>query len=188
MPEAKDLKGIGLPMSIPNILSVVRLLLIPVFLVVFFQWPDQIWWLALILLVSGLTDVVDGIIARKFNMVTQLGKVLDPMADKLTQAAVSIALCIRHPELIILTVIFVIKESLMLAGGCVLVKSGKKIRSSKWFGKAATVVLYAVMITIIVFPSLPQWALYMLCGIAVCFVVFSFIMYVPEFLKIKKSE
>ncbi len=175
-------------MSIPNILSIVRLLLIPVFLVVYFLCPDQIWWAALILLVSGITDVVDGVIARKFNMVTQLGKVLDPLADKLTQAAVSVALCIKHPALIIFTVIFFIKELLMLAGGCVLVKSGKKIRSSKWFGKLATVVLYAIMITIVVFPNLPSPTVPILCGVAIFFVVFSFIMYVPEFLKIKKSE
>lgn len=175
-------------MSIPNILSVFRLILIPVFLLVFFLMPDQIWLSVLILLISGLSDVADGIIARKFDMVTQLGKILDPLADKLTQAAVCVALCIRHPQIIFLAVIFVIKESLMLAGGCLLIKSGKKIRSSKWFGKAATVVLYGVMIAIIAFPSMPEWLLLLLCGIAIFFVVFAFIMYVPEFLKIKRSE
>ncbi|MDD6235792.1 MAG: CDP-alcohol phosphatidyltransferase family protein [Clostridiales bacterium] len=175
-------------MSIPNMLSVFRIVLIPVFLAAYLMFPDRIWLSAVILLVSGLTDVVDGIIARKCNMVTQLGKILDPLADKLTQAAVSIALCIRHPELIFFVVIFVVKEVLMLTGGCVLMKSGKTIRSSKWFGKAATVVLYAIMTIIIVFPSLPSGILYLLSGIAVGFVVFAFIMYIPEFLKIKKSE
>lgn len=175
-------------MNIPNTLSVFRLLLIPVFLLVFFLTPEQSWIAGLIIVVSGLTDVADGIIARKFNMVTQLGKILDPVADKLTQAAVCIALCIRHKELILLTVIFVVKELFMLIGGCVLVKSGKTIRSSKWFGKMATVVLYAVMFFIIVIPEIPSWALYTLCGIAVGFVLFAFVMYIPEFLKIKKSE
>ena len=169
-------------------LSVFRIVLIPVFLAAYLMFSDRIWLSAVILLVSGLTDVVDGIIARKCNMVTQLGKILDPLADKLTQAAVSIALCIRHPELIFFVVIFVVKEVLMLTGGCVLMKSGKTIRSSKWFGKAATVVLYAIMTIIIVFPSLPSGILYLLSGIAVGFVVFAFIMYIPEFLKIKKSE
>ena len=92
------------------------------------MFPDYIWLSAIILLISGLTDVVDGIIARKCNMITQLGKILDPLADKLTQASVGIALCIRHPELIPFVIIFVVKEILMLVGGCVLVKSGKTIR------------------------------------------------------------
>ena len=175
-------------MSIPNMLSVFRMLLIPVFLLAFFLAPEQSWIAGLIIVVSGATDVADGIIARKFNMVTQLGKILDPAADKLTQAAVCIALCIRHHELILLTVIFVVKELFMLIGGCVLVKSGKKIHSSKWFGKLATVVLYAVMFLIIVIPEIPGAILYTLCGIAVGFVVFAFVMYIPEFLKIKKSE
>lgn len=188
MPVKVDVKGIGFNMSIPNLLSVFRLLLIPVFLLVFFLMPEQSWLAGLVLVVSGASDVADGIIARKFNMVTQLGKVLDPAADKLTQAAVCIALCVRHKELILLAVIFVLKELCMLAGGCLLVKSGKKIRSSKWFGKLATVVLYAVMFLIIVIPGIPKWGLYLLCGISIGFVLFAFIMYIPEFLKIKKSE
>ncbi len=175
-------------MSIPNILSFFRIVLIPVFLVVYFIFPEHIWLPAIILLVSGLSDIIDGIIARKCNMITQLGKILDPLADKLTQAAVGIALFIRHPELIFFVIIFVIKEIMMLVGGCVLVKSGKKIRSSKWFGKAATVVLYTIMIIIILFPSLPSGVLYLLSGIAIGFVVFAFVMYIPEFLKIKNQS
>lgn len=175
-------------MSIPNLLSIFRLLLIPVFLLVFFLMPEQSWLAGLILAVSGFSDVADGIIARKFDMVTQLGKILDPAADKLTQAAVCIALCVRHRELILLAVIFVLKELCMVIGGCVLMRGGKKIRSSKWFGKLATVVLYAVMFLIIVIPGISKWCLYLFCGISVGFVLFALIMYIPEFIKIQKSE
>lgn len=168
-------------------LSIFRLLLIPVFLVVYFLFPEQAWWAAIIVVVSGLTDVADGIIARKFNQVTQLGKILDPLADKLTQASVVIALCIHHRELIFLAVVFCLKELFMLIGGCVLVKSGKKIQSAKWFGKAATVVLYTVMFATIILP-LPSVALWILCGVAVCFVLFAFVMYIPEFMKQKKAD
>ena len=78
-------------MSIPNILSIFRIVLIPVFIVCYLMLPDEMGWVpALVLVVSGATDVVDGYIARHFNMVTQLGKVLDPLADKLTLAAVVI--------------------------------------------------------------------------------------------------
>ncbi|MBQ4152935.1 MAG: CDP-alcohol phosphatidyltransferase family protein [Oscillospiraceae bacterium] len=175
-------------MSIPNMLSIFRLVLIPVFLLVYFLLPDCGWLAGIILVVSGLTDVADGIIARKFNMVTQLGKILDPAADKITQAAVCVALSLRYQPLILLTVIFFLKEILMLIGGLILVKSGKKIRSSKWFGKVATVVLYTVLFLFIVTPNLSDITVYILCGISIGFVVFAFLMYIPEFVKIKKED
>lgn len=184
-----NVKGLDALMSIPNMLSIFRLVLVPVFLLVYFCLPEQSWLAGVILVVSGFTDVADGIIARKFDMVTQLGKVLDPAADKITQAAVCVALCVRYRPLILLTVILFLKEILMLTGGCILVKSGKEIRSSKWFGKVATVVLYGILFLFIVIPNLPAWAVYLLCGISIGFVVFAFGMYVPEFMRIiKESE
>ena len=175
-------------MSIPNLLSFFRLILVPVFLLVYFLMPELSWIAAAIVVLSGITDVADGIIARKFNMVTQLGKILDPAADKITQAAVCVALCMRYHQLIFLTVIFFLKEILMLIGGCLLVKSGKKIHSSKWFGKVATVVLYAILFLLIIIPNLSGWTVNLMCLIAIAFVLFAFLMYIPEFFKIKKAE
>ena len=83
--------------SIPNILSMIRILLVPVFAILYFvKVKDHYLYAALVLLLSGASDVLDGIIARKFNMITAFGKLLDPLADKLTQAVVVIFLAVNH--------------------------------------------------------------------------------------------
>lgn len=176
-------------MSIPNILSIFRIVLIPVFIVCYLMLPDEMGWVpALVLVVSGATDVVDGYIARHYNMVTQLGKVLDPLADKLTLAAVVITVAINIPMLIPLAVIYVAKELLMLIGGLLIVKSGIKIQSSKWFGKLATVVFYIAMFIIILVPGLPQAVTVFLAALVAVMVLFAFGMYVNEFVKIKRTN
>ena len=94
--------------TIPNLLSLIRILLIPVFVALFFH--DEMIGAALILILSGLTDTLDGYIARHFNMITNLGKVLDPIADKLTQAVVAFCLCVKMPAVIPLFVLLVLKD------------------------------------------------------------------------------
>ena len=103
-------------LSIPNILSLFRLLLIPVYTVLFLraERPVDYWWAAGILAVSTLTDMVDGKIARRFHMVTNLGKILDPVADKATQCTLLVCLAVRHPVLWYVLGLFVVKEGFML--------------------------------------------------------------------------
>ena len=113
--------------SIPNLLCYVRILLLPIFIVLFVLERDG--WTAAVLLLSAATDVVDGFIARKFHMETELGKFLDPLADKLTQAVVSGCLLIRYPImwvlfLIILSAFFAVLTALSVL---YLKKSGVKI-------------------------------------------------------------
>ena len=109
-------------MTIPNILSCFRIILIPVFIVCYLNTPAEgiAIWPVLVLLFSGLTDVLDGFIARHFNMISDLGKMLDPVADKLTQAAVIGCLTVRFPELLILFIVYVIKEISILSGGLIM--------------------------------------------------------------------
>lgn len=176
-------------MSIPNLLSIFRIVLIPVFIVCYLVLPDdQLWISAVILVVSGATDVVDGYIARHFNMITQLGKILDPLADKLTLAAVCITVALHVPALIPLAVVYVAKELCMLIGGLLIVRSGIKIQSSKWFGKLATVVFYVALFIIILVPSLPQSVTIGLVIVVAVMVLFALGMYVNEFIKIKKGD
>ena len=111
-------------LTIPNALSVVRILLIPLFAYLYFK--GHYAFAAIVLTVSGLTDVVDGFIARTFNMISTLGKILDPFADKLTQLVVVLCLAIRHNILIPLLVVFYAKELLMLSGSAKLLKSGTR--------------------------------------------------------------
>ena len=107
-------------LTIPNILSFFRILLITPFMILFLN--GQYVWAAVMIIISGLTDCVDGFIARHFNQVSNFGKILDPVADKLTLLAVGIGICILTPEVITVMVILIIKDLLMLIGGIALIK------------------------------------------------------------------
>lgn len=177
-------------LGIPNMLSILRLILIPVFVVIYLLHKDYSGILAaVVLIVSGATDVIDGIIARKYNLVSALGKILDPLADKLTQATICICLVIRKVAPIWILCILIIKELIMIGAGANIVREGKEMMSSKWFGKLGTVVFYVVMISIIAF-ELPRKVVDILVGILLCFMIFSFIMYTPIFIQryLKKSR
>lgn len=143
-----------------------------------------------IIILSGITDVIDGIIARKFNMVSDFGKILDPVADKLTQATMIICLIPKHRWMIALIALFLVKECIVSACGLISIKKYKKVHSAKWFGKSNTVTLYAVMIILFFFPDISKTLAYMLGGLCAISMLFSLVMYV-NFLIIspnKKNE
>jgi cardiolipin synthase len=132
--------------TIPNILSLIRLLMIP--LIVWLYCFKKDLHLAFVLFtISALTDVADGFIARRFNMITDAGKILDPIADKLTQAAVIFCLCItiNSIEMWILLGVIVVKEITMLVMGLLSLKAVDEINGAKWFGKLSTVVIFLVI-------------------------------------------
>lgn len=131
--------------TIPNILSFIRILLVPIIVWAYFNSKRTIT--ALIILFSGLTDVVDGYIARHYNMITPLGKALDPIADKLTLLFTFICVCINNPIIGVLIVIFLLKEVFMTIQGLLIIKYTGTTYSAKWYGKAVTVILYAVVLT-----------------------------------------
>ena len=141
-------------LTIPNLLSLFRILLIP-----------QIVWLyavagkgyaALIAVaVSAVTDVADGFIARHFHMVSELGKVLDPIADKLTQAALLICLAFRYPVLYWVFALFALKEILQSLLGLAVVKATGKMQFARWYGKLSTVVFYSTMFLLLLPVELP---------------------------------
>ena len=123
--------------NVPNALSLLRLALVPTFSVLYLLQLD--YWAFGALALSGITDFLDGFIARRFNQITDCGKLLDPLADKLTQVMVVVCLTTRFRELLPLTVICFIKELCQAVGGMILLHSGCQVRGSKWFGKVATV-------------------------------------------------
>ena len=176
-------------MSIPNLLSIFRIILLPVFVLVFiFVEPEYYYWLAVILVVSGLSDILDGLIARKFHQVTQLGKFLDPLADKLTVATVLACLVFLHPQVLFVLVVYVLKELLMGGGFLLLSKKKIALESSKWFGKMATVVTYIVMFLLIIIPNISDTWMVVLNTLVVAVTVFSFVMYAVEFVKICQRQ
>lgn len=143
-------------MNIPNSLSVFRIFLIPVYAVLFFVDTAAAAAAAgAVLVVSGLTDLFDGYIARRFDMVTRLGKVLDPLADKLTQIAVAVCLTIKHIQLWPLFSYIVFKEAAMMTAGLAIIKKGFVV-SSRWYGKTATFLLYFAIAAFTFFPDMGQ--------------------------------
>lgn len=185
MEQTERKKGI----NIPNMLSIFRIILIPVFLVLYIGAAEQPYFIiaAVVLLISGVTDVLDGFIARKYKMVTQFGKIIDPLADKLTQLSVCIAVSLRYPWLTIFLAVVVLKEVLMLIAGTRLMVKKVKITSSQWFGKAGTVIFYVVMLLIVAFPKLPHGLVYTLVIISAFFMIFAFVMYIPVFMRLNKA-
>lgn len=177
-------------MNLPNLLSIFRIVLIPVFSYVYLTAQEQPWFYiaALILLISGLTDLLDGLIARKFNLVTQLGKILDPLADKLTQAAACIVLGIRNPGFWLILALFIVKELLMLAAGVKLYRRDHRLDGARWFGKLYTVVFYVIMLMIVAFPNLESTWVFGLLLVMAGFMLFAFVMYIPVFLKLNRRD
>ncbi|MEH2935797.1 CDP-alcohol phosphatidyltransferase family protein [Oscillospiraceae bacterium 21-37] len=139
-------------LTIPNALSCMRILLVP-----FFAWcflRGSLTWAAALLVLSGLTDMFDGLIARKCNQITELGKILDPFADKLTQGVVALCLAIRFPMIGPLLGLFIAKELLMLCCALVLLKKRRRPGGAKWYGKVATVMFYVSVSVIVVMDGL----------------------------------
>lgn len=147
-------------MSIPNLLSMIRLALVPVFAVAFFRpEPDARAWAAFVYLAAFLTDIADGWIARHFNQITRLGRILDPLADKLMTFTVIV--CITADGIIPLwaVVIFFCKELTMAIGGYLMYQKLGDVISSNWLGKASTGVFFVVCAALVLFPSIPYpWA------------------------------
>lgn len=171
-------------MNLPNCLTVVRLCLIPLFVLCFFCPPGGFVLMPLIiLLLAGLTDVLDGFIARKYHLITQLGQFLDPLADKVTILAVVCCLAIRHPPLRILMVLYVVKEVTLVSIGYFLLRSWRNSPPAKWYGKAATVSLYAIFFLLLIFPAFPDQWLYPLMAVPAIFMILSFIFYLKEIKK-----
>ena len=139
-------------MNIPNILTFIRICLIPVFVWRFYV--GDLTTAAWILVVSGLTDVLDGYIARRYNLVTKWGIVFDPFADKLTQATAAFCIAIKlYQPMWIVFIFIVIKELCQLFGGTLLYKKSDTVVKAKWYGKVATFVFYCAFFLFILFPS-----------------------------------
>lgn len=185
--------------TIPNWLSFIRIALIPVFAVLFVQGHQLV--AVIVMICAALTDLFDGKIARKFNQVSNLGKILDPIADKLSQMAIVIVLLYTYWEKPIkyLFFFFIVKEVLMLLGGALLLSKGMRPTAAEIWGKVATNVFYIAMIIILAFgengalcnvthltlPSVVTWVLVALSAVSA---LVSLLGYVPGFLKQLKEN
>lgn len=173
-------------LTIPNILSFIRLIMIP--FIVWAYYDERPVTTAILLIASGISDVADGIIARKYDLISNLGKILDPLADKLTQGVVLICLVAKYRYLIALVILMVIKETTVTATGFNVFTRTKKMRPSEWHGKIATVLIYLTMFLHIVWTDIPLWASLGLLGICFVTVCISLVLYTKKNLAENKNE
>lgn len=171
-------------MNIPNALTTLRFILIPTYLFVYFSKINNSFLFAMIIFfIAGATDVLDGYIARKYNMVTKWGTLLDPLADKLMILTVLFSLSYTNiiPHWVFYVVL--IKEISMIIGGFTLFKKYETVVAAKYYGKAATVLFY-VSIGILIFNKM--FGLYFLyCAIFLAF--FALYNYFIHFIQIKRQ-
>lgn len=172
--------------TIPNILSMVRLALIPVFMWLYIKKENAAAAFA-VLVASAVTDLADGFIARRFNMVSDLGKALDPIADKLTQAAILLCLAYNFPHLWFLLALLCAKEIITGAMSLTAVSRTGIVLSADWHGKAATAMLYLTMLMHIIWPDVP--APFSVTAAVACAVmmIISFLMYLRRNLNMLKG-
>ncbi|MGN0313759.1 MAG: CDP-alcohol phosphatidyltransferase family protein [Fusicatenibacter sp.] len=141
-------------LTIPNFMSLFRILLIPLIVWLYCDRQNHIAAVGMIAL-SALTDILDGKVARRFNMISDVGKVLDPVADKLTQAALIICLVAKYKWTLGLIILFIVREAIMGLLGYIALTETQSVNGAKWYGKATTALIYASMMILILFPNIP---------------------------------
>lgn len=173
--------------TIPNMLSFFRLCLIPV--IVWLYTVKQDHFLTLIILaLSGVTDIVDGIIARKCNMISDFGKAFDPVADKLTQMAMLFCLVSRFPYMMIPFVLLVVKEVFTGITALITIKRTNTVKGAVWHGKLTTVALYSMMAIHLLWYNIPRAVSLILVGICIGIMLMSFILYAIQNIKVIKNK
>ena len=166
--------------TIPNLLSLFRLLLIPVYVMIYLRAQDNTdYYLAAgILAVSCLTDLIDGKIARHFNMISSLGKLLDPIADKATQFALIMCFTVKYRILWYLLGLFILKEGFQLIACGVSYHKGKVLKGALLSGKICTTVLFISLILMVMMPGLHERAVEIIALIDGIFMLAAFFDYV----------
>jgi len=169
-------------MNLPNLLSLIRLAMVPGFAVVYLSDMRRAGLIAgIIFIAAAATDVVDGYLARKWNQVTKLGRVLDPLADKLLQATALACLTVKKVVPVPVCVIFVVKELLMLIGGTLMVKKTDDVMGANRFGKGASFLISAILVFSILFKNnvetkVTNYLFYLVAALAVAtFAVYAFL-------------
>lgn len=174
--------------SIPNLLGYFRILILPViaWLYLTAKEPSDYYVVTGLLILSSCTDFLDGFIARKFHMITDIGKVLDPISDKLTQGVLALCLMSRYSLMIPLVILFVIKETYMGIMGIIFLRRNI-IHGAFWFGKICTAILDVSIIVLIIFPTMPVTLVNTLIIICICFMIFSFVCYIIQYTKMLRE-
>ena len=191
--------------TVPNFISFIRIILIPVFGVLFYK--GYLGWALLVIVISGLTDFVDGKIARKFNQISALGKLLDPLADKLTQITLAVLLFIEfnacsEPTMKAFSWIFLVflaKEAIFVIGGVIMLLLGMVPSAAEIYGKVSTFVFYGVMVALFLFGpevgvfseslfEIPSGICVVLVAVSAVLTLVAFVSYIPDVVRQCKEK
>lgn len=166
--------------TVPNVLSLFRLVLIPVYVIIFINADSSgdYFLAAAILAVSCLTDLLDGQIARRFNMISTVGKILDPLADKVTQFTLILCLATKYSIIYTLVGLFFIKELFQLIAGGFAYKRGFILKNALFSGKICTTILFLSLILLIMIPTLPYLVVTIVAIVDLIFLLVAFADYI----------
>ncbi len=173
--------------TIPNILSILRIFLIPFFMYAYIGKGDYILT-AILVIISALTDMADGFIARRFHLISAAGKVIDPIADKLTQLALMLCLITRFPHIIFPVILIVLKELITGILSLAALKKKGVIRGAAWHGKLNTVLLFGMMIMHLIWYDIPPAVSDISIFICLGSMILSFIFYSVRYFRILKTD
>ena len=173
--------------SIPNIMCYFRIILIPVFCYMYLtaETGKDYIMASMVVLLSSLTDLFDGMVARKFNMITELGKILDPVADKLSHAALALCLAFRYPLMWALLSLMAVKEGYMAIMGIKYLKKGKMMDGAMWFGKICTASLFVGLMSLFLIYNMPVVWVNTIIIVLMIIMTITLLMYIPVYKKFK---
>lgn len=169
--------------TIPNLLSLFRLVLLPIYARIYLNATEEYEYMIAgsIMAVSCLTDLVDGKIARKFNQITNLGKVLDPFADKITQFTLTLCLSLKYPVLHPVLALFVVKEAFQLIVGIIFLAKGRMLPGALMAGKICTTILFVSLIALVLMPHMNPLLVDAIALVDGIFLLISFISYITAY-------
>ena len=159
--------------------------MVPLF--VYFYVHGKVLLSMAVLLLCGASDVLDGMIARRFNMITELGKILDPVADKLIQGAMMLCLAYKHPLLWLLFGLHAFKELSLGAIGLYVIKNTGMVCSAKWYGKLCTVFIYIAMLMLLIFPGIEESAVNSIVLCCAGMMLFSMGLYMAGYMRLLRA-
>lgn len=172
--------------SIPNIMGYFRILLVGVYMILFYRTLDgaPYWPVIATIVLSGLTDFFDGKVARHFNMITEWGKMLDPIADKITIGAIILSLTFKYPIVTVMVALYVVKEGFMAVAGVISIRKGHKIEGAMWYGKVCTFGTYLILIALLLIPDMPMVFVNALIMMNMAIMLFTFVSYIVYYAKV----
>lgn len=178
-------------LSIPNLLGYFRLILVPIYLYIYMnaETTHDYYTAAFIMFLSFFSDLIDGKIARHFDMITEFGKILDPVADKITQLVLAVSFAFRYPAVRVLLIVFVIKELTMgIIGLLYMTKHKYRMNGAHMHGKICTTILDFTMFIFLLVPEMSAQFSIFLSALCIISMAVSFTLYLKMYFDVWKTH